>query len=180
MDKNRKIYIFSGKFSFSLGALCEIPPIVFSAGGLYNLMEIDNKNQRIIDVLKQDSREPIREIAKKTKIRPSTVHQRIQKLVENGIIEKFTIKLNNKAVGENFIVFMLVKGGTTEYIDNKILHDNHVKEVFGVTGEYDLLIKLKFENVEEFHEFVLNFRKDKREIQSTMTMVVTTNLKEEI
>lgn len=143
-------------------------------------MEIDNKDQRIIDVLKQDSREPIREIAKKTKIRPSTVHQRIQKLLENGVIEKFTIKLNNKEIGENFIVFMLVKGGTTEYIDNKILHDKHVKEVFGITGEYDLMIKLKFENVEEFHEFVLNFRKNKTEIQSTMTMVVTTNLKEEI
>ena len=143
-------------------------------------MEIDNKDLRIIDILKQDSREPIREIAKKTKIRPSTVHQRIQKLVENGIIEKFTIKLNNKSIGENFIVFMLVKGGTTEYIDSKILHDAHVKEVFGVTGGYDLLIKLKFKDVEEFHEFVLKFRKDKREIQSTMTMVVTTNLKEEI
>lgn len=143
-------------------------------------MKLDNKDQRIIDILKQDSREPIREIARKTKIRPSTVHQRIQKLVENKIIEKFTIKLNNKEVGENFIVFMLVKGGTTEYIDNRILTDKHVKEVFGVTGEYDLMIKLKFENVEEFHEFVLNFRKDRKEIQSTMTMVVTTNLKEEI
>ena len=143
-------------------------------------MKLDNKDQRIIDILKADSREPIREIAKKTKIRPSTVHQRIQKLVENKIIEKFTIKLNNREVGENFIVFMLVKGGTTEYIDNKILHDEHVKEVFGVTGEYDLMIKLKFENVEEFHQFVLNFRKDRKEIQSTMTMVVTTNLKEDI
>ena len=143
-------------------------------------MALDNKDGKIIELLRQDSRTPIREIAKKTRIRPSTVHQRIQKLLENSVIEKFTIKLNNKEVGENFIVFMLVKGGTTEYIDNKILHDNHVKEVFGVTGEYDLMIKLKFENVEEFHKFVLNFRKDKREIQSTMTMVVTTNLKEEI
>lgn len=143
-------------------------------------MKLDDKDKKIIGILKQDSREPIREIAKKTRIRPSTVHQRIQKLVENGIIEKFTIKLNNKEVGENFIVFMLVKGGTTEYIDNKILHDDHVKEVFGITGEYDLLIKLKFENVEEFHKFVLNFRKDKKEIQSTTTMVVTANLKEEI
>jgi len=143
-------------------------------------MELDDKDWKIIELLKQNSREPIREIAKKTKIRPSTVHQRMQKLVESKTIEKFAIKLNNKAVGENFIVFMLVKGGTTEYIDNKVLHDKHVKEVFGVTGEYDLLIKLKFENVEEFHEFVLNFRKDKKEIQSTMTMVVTTNLKEEL
>ena len=143
-------------------------------------MEIDNKDEKIIEILKEDSREPIREIAKKTKIRPSTVHQRIRKLIEDKVIEKFTIKLNNKAVGENFIVFMLVKGGTTEYIDNKILQNKHVKEVFGVTGEYDMLIKLKFENVDEFHEFVLNFRKNKKEIQSTLTMVVTANLKEDI
>jgi DNA-binding Lrp family transcriptional regulator len=143
-------------------------------------MEIDNKDAKIIDILKQDSRLPIREIANLTKIRPSTIHQRIQKLVESKVIEKFTIKLNNKAVGENFIVFMLVKGTTGEYIDNKILNNKHVKEAFGITGEYDLLIKLKFENVDEFHEFILNFRKEKKEVQSTLTMVVTTNLKEEI
>ena len=158
-----------------------IPPLfVFFAKGLYIFMKLDNKDQRIIDILKQDSREPIREIAKKTKIRPSTVHQRIQKLVENGIIEKFTIKLNNKAVGENFIIFMLVKGSTTEYIDKRFLGDQNVKEVFGITGEYDMLIKLKFENVEQFNDFVIDFRKNKKEIQSTMTMIATTNLKEEI
>ena len=143
-------------------------------------MDLDNKDIKIIEILKDNSREPIREIAKKTKIRPSTVHQRIQKLIESNVIEKFTIKLNNKEIGENFIVFMLVKGSTSEYIDNKFLNDNHVKEVFGVTGEYDLLIKLKFRDVEEFHDFVLNFRKDNKDIQSTLTMVVTANLKEEI
>lgn len=143
-------------------------------------MELDNKDLKIIEMLKLDSRKPINYLSKITKIRPSTIHQRIRKLIENKVIEKFTIKLNNKEVGENFIVFMLVKGGTTEYIDNKILHNRHVKEVFGVTGEYDMIIKLKFENVDDFHEFILNFRKDKREIQATLTMVATTNLKEEI
>ncbi len=143
-------------------------------------MNIDVKDSKIIEILKHDSRLPIREIAKRTKIRPSTIHQRIQKLVENRVIEKFTIKLSNKAVGENFIVFMLVKGSTTDYIDNKFLNNNHIKEVFGVTGEWDLLIKLKFANVDEFHEFVLNFRKENKEVQSTLTMVATANLKEEI
>ena len=143
-------------------------------------MEPDNKDIKIIEILKEDSRLPIREISKKTKIRPSTVHQRIKKLIENNVIEKFTVKLNNKLAGENFIVFMLVEGGTTEYIDNKFLNDRHVKEVFGVTGEYDLLIKLKFRNVEDFNEFVIDFRKNRKEIQSTLTMVATTNLKEEI
>ncbi|MBI3035377.1 Lrp/AsnC family transcriptional regulator [Candidatus Woesearchaeota archaeon] len=162
-------------------ACSDFPPLTnFYAESLYSPMDIDNKDKRIIEILKQDSRAPIREIAKSTKIRPSTVHQRIQKLIDKKVIEKFTIKLNNKEVGENFIVFMLVKGGTTEYIDNRILNNSHVKEVFGITGEYDLLIKLKFEDVEEFHKFVLDFRREKKEIQSTLTMVVTTNLKEEI
>lgn len=141
-------------------------------------MQVDNKDERIIEILKHNSRTSIKEIAKSTKIRPSTVHQRIQKLIENGIIEKFTIKLNNKAISENFIVFIFVKGGTTEYIDSKILNNPHIKEVFGVTGEYDVLMKLKFKDVEEFHEFILNFRK--KDIQSTLTMIVTANLKEEI
>ena len=144
------------------------------------LMELDSKDLKIIENLKQNSREPIREISKKTRIRPSTAHQRIQRLIENKVIEKFTVKLNNKLVGENFIVFMLVKGSTTEYIDSRFLNDRHVKEVFGVTGEYDLLIKLKFRNVEDFNDFVINFRKNRKEIQSTLTMVATTNLKEEI
>ena len=143
-------------------------------------MEIDANDKKIIEILKLDARLPIRKISKQAKIRPSTVHQRIQKLIKNKVIEKFTIKLNNKHVGENFIVFMLVKGATSEYIDNKFLNSRHVKEVFGITGEYDLMIKLKFENVEEFHSFILNFRKEKKEIQSTLTMVVTANLKEEI
>ena len=143
-------------------------------------MDIDDKDRKIIEVLKQNSRKPVREIAKITKIRPSTVHQRIQKLIDNKVIEKFTIKLNNKAVAENFIVFMLVKGTATEYIDNKVLNNKHVKEVFGITGEYDLIVKLKFYDIEEFNDFVLNFRKEKKEIQSTITMIVTTNLKEEI
>ena len=143
-------------------------------------MELDKKDEKIIEILKHDSRLPIREIAKQTRIRPSTVHQRIQKLIESSVIEKFTIKLNNKEVGENFIAFILVKGGTSEYIDNKILNNNHVKEIFGVTGEFDLLIKLKFEDIDEFHKFILNFRKEKKEIQSTLTMIATANLKEEI
>src|SRR3989338_964396 len=143
-------------------------------------MKIDNKDIKIIVILKQNSRESIKDIAKKTDIRPSTVHQRIHKLLKNGVIEMFTIKLNDKAIGEDFIVFMLVKGSTTEYMDKRSLDNGHVKEVFGVTGEYDLLIKLKFANVGEFHEFVLNFRKDKKDVQSTLTMVATANLKEEI
>lgn len=141
-------------------------------------MDIDNRDFAIIDVLKDNSRLPIRDIAKLTKLRPSTVHQRIVRLKEKKIIEKFTVKLNNKAVGEGFIVFMLIKTKPSAMLD-KFISNEYVKEFFGITGEYDLLLKLKFKDVEEFNDFIIKFRKE-QPIQTTLTMVVTTNVKEEI
>ena len=138
---------------------------------------MDKKDLKIINILKQNSRESIRDVARKTGLRPSTVHQRIQKLVKNKIIEKFTLKLDNKAAEENFIVFILIKTGKD--IDDRVFSNKHVKEVFGVTGEYDLILKLKFKDVEEFNNFIIKFRKDCN-LRETMSMVVTTSIKEEI
>lgn len=141
-------------------------------------MKIDKKDKKIINELKKNSRMTIRDISKTLNFKPSTVHQRIQRLKKGGAIERFTIKTNNKAVDENFIVFMLV---STEgvLIPNNAFKDNHIKEVFGVTGEHDLMIKMKFFDVEDFNIFILNFRK-KYKLKKTITMICTANLKEEL
>jgi len=142
-------------------------------------MKLDDKDLAIISLMKDNSRLSIRDIAKKTGIRPSTVHQRITNLRKEGIIEKFTIKLNNKAIGENFIIFMLIKMKPASKLSNKITSNNHVKEIFGITGEHDMLLKLKFKDIEEFNDFVIDFRKD-QDVVTTLTTVVTANVKEEI
>ncbi len=140
---------------------------------------MDKKDYSILELLKENSRYSVRDIAKKTGIRPSTVHQRILRLKEGGVIERFTVKLDNNKVGEGFMVLMFVKTKPSVQIDDKVLKDNHVKEVFGITGEYDLLIKLKFNDVVEFNDFVIKFRKE-QQVETTHTMVVTANIKEEI
>lgn len=138
---------------------------------------LDKKDSKIIKILKENARKPIRDIAKESGLRPSTVHARIKKLKQNKIIEKFTVQLNNRAVGENFIVFMLIT--TKKDLTQAFLSNTHIKEVFGITGQYDLILKLKFRDVEEFNNFVLSFRKDVA-VKETLTMVVTTTLKEEL
>jgi DNA-binding Lrp family transcriptional regulator len=138
---------------------------------------MDKKDVTILNVLKENSRASVRDISKKTAIRPSTVHQRIAKLKEQGVIEKFTVKLSNNKVGEGFIVFMFVQ--TKPSVNLDVIRNSHVKEVFGITGEYDLLIKLKFQDVIEFNEFIIKFRKEQN-VETTHTMVVTTTVKEEI
>lgn len=140
---------------------------------------MDKKDYAILNLLKENSRYSVRDIAKKTGIRPSTVHHRILRLKNEGVIERFTVKLDNNKVGEGFIVFMFVKTKPSVEIDNKVLRDKHVKEMFGITGEYDLLIKMKFRDVAEFNGFIINFRKEQR-VETTHTMVVTATIKEEI
>lgn len=140
-------------------------------------MKLDDKDHNIIACLRQNARLSVRDIAKKLKLRHSTVHLRIQKLVRNGVIEKFTLKLNNKAIGENFIVFVFI--AAEKLIENTAFSHKNIKEVFGVTGEYDLLMKCKFADIEEFNDFLLDFRK-KYGLKKTLTMIATVNLKEEI
>ena len=138
---------------------------------------VDKKDLKILDVLKENSRESIREIAKKTKLRPSTVHQRIQKLVYGGVIERFSVKLNNKAVEEDFIVFVYVS--TKEDLPGSFFKSKYIKEAFGITGEYDLVLKLKFKDINEFNDYIISLRKNKS-IVKTITNVVTVNIKEEM
>jgi DNA-binding Lrp family transcriptional regulator len=140
-------------------------------------MKLDAKDRKILEKLKQDSRQTVRDIAKQTGIRPSTVHQRITKLKKEGVIEKFTVKLNNKSVGEDFIVIMFIS--TKKDLPNTFFQNRHIKEVFGVTGEYDLMLKLKFADIDEFNRFVIGLRKN-REIEKTRTSVATITLKEDI
>lgn len=139
------------------------------------MLKLDTKDYKIIKLLKENSRLSIRDITKKTQIRPSTVHQRIQKLISANVIENFTLKLNNKAMGEDFIVFMYIT--TSEDLTQVFFEDSHIKEAFGITGEYDLLLKLKFKDISEFNDYIIALRKNKA-ITKTITNVVTVNIKE--
>jgi len=138
---------------------------------------LDKKDHEILSLLKQNSRLSVRDIAKKTSIRPSTVHQRIQKLIKNKIIEKFTLKLNNNAVGEDFITFLFMN--SPQDLPDLFFANHHIKEAFGVTGEYDILLKLKFKDISEFNDFIISLRKNKS-ITKMITTVVTKNIKEEL
>jgi DNA-binding Lrp family transcriptional regulator len=141
--------------------------------------ELDDKDLIILQHLKSDARLSVRKLAKLTKIRPSTVHNRIQRLVKEGVVEKFTIKLNPENMGERLTVFMLVSGALDKYIDERFVKNPHIIEVHGITGEYDMLLKLRFKDMKQFNKFIIEFReKYSKSISKTITMVQTASLKE--
>ena len=69
---------------------------------------------------------------------------------------------------------------TTEIdLPQSFFANKHIKEAFGVTGEYDLVLKMKFKDIEDFNDYVISLRKNKS-IKKTLTSVVTVALKEEV
>jgi DNA-binding Lrp family transcriptional regulator len=140
-------------------------------------MKIDHTDIKILNELKKNSRIAIRDLAKKTNTIPSTAHLRMQKLVKEKVIERFTVKLDNKAVGEDFIVFMQISA--SQQLPDEFFDDSCIKESFMTTGEYDLLLKLKFRDISEFNKFLSSLRKNKM-IAKITTTVATQNIKEEL
>ena len=140
------------------------------------MLRLDKKDLKIIDIIKQNSRLPIRDIAKKAQLKSSTVHLRLQKLIKNRIIEKFTLKLNNQAAEQDFIAFVYL---TAQNLPNTFFSNTNLKEAFHITGEYNLLLKLKFKDISQFNNYLNSLHKNKS-ITKITTNVVTQNLKEEL
>ena len=140
---------------------------------------VDERDRAILDELKRDGRASVRTLAKRLGMRPSTVHQHMKRLKEDGVIRKYTIAVDHAQLGEELVVFMLVSGPSSKYLDRRLLGNHYVHEVFGVTGEYDVMLKLRFPGIQEFNEFVIDFRDTYSDaVTKTVTMIGTIDLKE--
>ena len=68
---------------------------------------------------------------------------------------------------------------TSRDLESSFFDNKHIKEVFGITGEYDLVLKLKFADIEDFNKFIIGLRKNTA-IKKTQTMIATIGIKEEV
>ena len=140
-------------------------------------MEIDGKDIQLLEILEKNSKTPVQEIAEKTGIPASTVHHRIKKLESNKIIKGYTAVLNPKIMGKAFSAYVMVNGSPEKYLDDDFFKHKYVAEVSAVTGNYDLIIKIQCSNLEQFNDFLQEFREKYGEyLTQTVTMVCTETL----
>ena len=104
----------------------------------------------------------------------TTVHNRIRKLREAGVIEAYTVRLDYAKLGEPLTAFVLVK--TAQGADQKVaLRDiskmPHVYEAAMVTGEFDILFKARVPSMEKLNEIVVQKLREKEGIGDTRTMI---------
>src|ERR671924_600013 len=116
----------------------------------------DDLDLKILSELAKDASISVPKLSKKINVNASVVYSRIKRLLKKGLIKKFTIVINDEALGFN------VKALTGINMDSK-LRDNvlnelfkipEVREVSEVTGRFDVLVTMNARSLDEMHQLI--------------------------
>ena len=135
--------------------------------------EIDNIDEKIINILLFDADITNREIASKCKIALGTVNNRIKKLKRLGVIKKKAIIIDYEKLGyfiEVLISLRIKKGGFYELAKKLSAHPN-VFLIFDMTGYYDAELLARFHTKRELDNFIKKLQNDSM-VKSTMTRLI--------
>ena len=143
---------------------------------------VDEKDRRILEVLHENSDLSIQKISKRTGIPITTVHNRIKRLKKSGIIKNYTVNLDYQKLGKHVLAFVLINVNQRSMTDSdmdqfdvlrEIKKFGHVEEADLITGSNDILLKCRFNTLDELTEFVVkDLRSEKTHISNTQTLVV--------
>ena len=146
---------------------------------------LDEKDLKILNELKRDSRQTTQALSKLLEIPRSTIHERIKKMVKNGYIKQFTIIPNYKKLGYPITAFIHVSFLPNPHISQRTLAEmisslEGVHEVHIVSGEWDLIIKVRAKSVEDVGKLVVDRLRKIKGVGKTQTSIVFSTVKEVI
>jgi len=137
---------------------------------------IDEIDRKIIEALKRNARTPFTEIGKILGLSDSSIHFRVKKLRDAGIIKKYTIEVGEK-FSENMVAgYMLlkVKKGKVEEVSRELASLENVSLVQEVHGSNDIIIKIEAMNLEKLRNIVMKIEKNPSIIESGYLTILKT------
>ena len=145
-------------------------------------MKIDEKDKRILEELAKDARLPTKRIAANLDIPRVTVHTRIEKMKQEGIIKKFTILKDFTKIGLPVTAFVFVAYNpqdniTQQQVAEKISQMENVFDVHLISGEWDMLVKLRGESLVQIGKIVLDDIRTLKGVAKTITCPSFSNIK---
>ncbi len=114
------------------------------------------KDIRLFACLRQNGRETITEISKKTKIPISTVYDRLRHHKNTNVIQKFSVLLDFTKFGylaKATILFKVCKTDKKRMLDYLRAHQN-VNTIYRINNGYDYMAEVIFCNIKDLEEFL--------------------------
>ena len=152
------------------------------------MVELDEKDLALLNLLQRNSDLSLREIARRLKSPITTVHSRLRRLEKLGVIKGYKAILNAEKIGFNTTAFILASFRYKIRKNGKLISQREiarlisklpgVQEVHIISGDWDILIKVKARSVEEVGKFVLDKLRLIEGIEKTLTCVVFDSVKE--
>lgn len=136
----------------------------------YQLDEIDKK---ILGYLVANTRMPFTEIAKLMDVSAGTIHVRVKKMEDAGIILGSSLILNYGKLGYNFTAFigiLLTKSNKTQSVLTELMKIPNVIEASVTSGKYNIFIKIVAKDTEDAKHIIYKID-DIAEVMRTESMI---------
>lgn len=122
-------------------------------------MIVDQTDRQILAFLSLDARIPFLEIARKLKVSEGTVRNRVAKLVESGVIRKFTVEWAEQGGVEAVVGLRTDTRRNTTAIAHSIKKvSSHVRQVIEVSGNVDMLVFIDAMTLNELNTLLEKLR----------------------
>ncbi len=115
---------------------------------------MDEKDWAIIDILRRNARTSNSDIGRELNVSEGTIRKRIQKLLEEGAIKRFTVVLRNEGV-EGVILIRTEPKKAKELLD---FVTAKFDEIYEFSGRFDLAVKVNCKSLEELNKIVDDLR----------------------
>jgi Lrp/AsnC family transcriptional regulator, regulator for asnA, asnC and gidA len=136
--------------------------------------EIDNTDLKILEILMNDAKKPFTEVAKKVFVSQGTIHVRMNKLEEAGIVEKTTLRINYAKIGYDITAFIgiyLEKSALYDQVLTKLKEIPEVTNIHYTTGNYSMFVKIHCRDTNHLKEVLHDKMQQVEGIDRTETMI---------
>ena len=131
---------------------------------------MDDLDRRIIAILRRDSRTPYTEIADRVSTSEGTVRNRVERLIEDGVIERFTVATRTGNVQAMIEVGVDVNVDTGD-ISSRMAEWREVDFVWQVSGEEDIVVVVDATDTDTLNDLITRAR-ELDEVVSTKTRLI--------
>ncbi|MCE7865167.1 MAG: AsnC family transcriptional regulator [Bacteroidetes bacterium CHB5] len=136
--------------------------------------EIDSTDLRILEILMQDAKRPYTEVAKRVNVSQGTVHVRMNKMEDAGILEKTTLKINYAKLGYDITAFIgiyLEKSALYEKVLAKLKDIPEITNIHYTTGNYSMFVRIHCRDTNHLKEVLHDKMQQVEGIERTETMI---------
>ncbi len=141
---------------------------------------IDEIDKKILEMLQKDGRMSYSKIARVLGLSEATIHLRVKKLREKGILKGFIAVVDPEKVGKDVAAIILAKIDADKYKETveKIAQFDDIYEVYDVTGDFSTVLKVRVSSKDELAELLDRLGKIEG-VRETYTMYILRTIKEE-